>query len=136
MKLTYGLIALALSVPAVLAAGTAKAASDCIEIEGSRPSDWCTGQLAALRVAAHNNCSSPRRVGFTYELDHEPIRSKTVGVVPAGDAFARYVMLTLPVSVTAGSHTLTVTVTDASGNVTSYETAVTVESCAERHDLH
>jgi hypothetical protein len=130
MKLRQGLIVMALSVPAVLAAGTARAASDCIAIEGSRPTDWCTGQLAALRVDVRNDCSAPRRVGFTFALDHEPIRAKTAGIVPAGSTLPKEVLLTLPAGVSAGLHTLTVTVRDASGNVTSTETDVTIESCA------
>ena len=130
MKLTHGLIAMALTVPAAIAAGTTRAATDCIAIEDSRAGEWCTGQLAPLRVSVRNDCSSPKRVGFTFALDHQPIRAKSVGIVPAGDTFSKHVLLTLPPTMAPGAHALTVTVTDAAGNVSSNDQTVIVASCS------
>jgi hypothetical protein len=129
MKLPRGLIFVALSLPAAIAAGPARAASDCIELKDSRPGEWCTGQLAALSVRVRNDCSSPGRVGFTFAIDHESIRAKAESVVPAGDEVAKVVHLTLPPTMRSGRHTLTVTVTDAAGNASSTEQTVFVASC-------
>jgi hypothetical protein len=130
MKLTQGLIAISLSVPAAFATGPARAATDCIALVDSRPGDWCTGQLAPLRVSVRNDCESPKRVGFTFALDQEPIRAKKAAIVPADDTISETVLLTLPPALASGRHTLTVKVTDAAGNVVSRDQRVTVGSCA------
>jgi hypothetical protein len=122
-------LAVLIGVVVLAFAGPATAASDCIHISMTDTSALCAGQRSTLRVDVENTCVTPVQFSLRFAMDQEALRTKAADVVPGGSTLSKQVLLPVPETMSRGSHNLTVTSIDVSGQVSATDANVTINRC-------
>lgn len=132
MKRIHGLASTAAILSALFVAGSAYAASDCLELQLTAPSSVCAGGSASITASVTNSCSTRLQVNADFTLDGQSVPVKAHFGVAADSTLSKTMSLPIPATATAGSHTLTVTLSDAAGDTTSASVDLSVASCSVR----
>lgn len=121
-------LSLALGIAALPTA--ADAASSCLQLQVNGPATVCEGRPSTLTGTLENSCPNTERATVSVSVDEQKLPGKAA-VVVAGDAtMSGQWTFTVPAKTSPGSHTLTVTLTDASGNQVTTDVTVDVSACS------
>lgn len=129
MKITQGLVSISMVIAASVAPSSTNAASSCIQVEANSSATLCAGQPATASASISNSCPSAARVTVGFAIDGRSLPAKSSVLVNGDATLSKQVTILIPARAVPGSHTLTVTATDAEGNASSADVDVTVASC-------
>src|SRR5262249_7699557 len=132
MKKPHCLVSIAVTVAALAVGGSARAASDCLQLGLSSPGTLCSGQSTAITATIGNSCPDRDRVSATVSLDERTLPLNASFSVPGNATLTKQINVPVPASAQPGSHPLTVTVSDAAGNEASASIDLNVASCAAK----
>lgn len=128
MRKPSSLLSAAALAGALLTAGAVRA-SDCLQLDLNAPTPLCIGQTGTIDAIVNNSCTTQLRATVQLALDGQPLEPARNIRIDGDSTLTRGLTLSVPSSAAAGSHTLTVTVTESPGSTTSATTDVSVENC-------
>lgn len=130
MKLPNYLMGMAVVLTAVAAASPSEAASNCLSLSVNTPSPMCAGQLAAVSASVTNSCSTPLRVSAQFTVDGQSLPVRAQFAIGGDSTRTKAMSIPVPASASAATHTLTVSLTDPSGDNVSETIDLSVASCS------
>lgn len=128
MNFRHG-FAVLVGLAALAFAHSTAAASDCLQLGLTDTRALCVGQRSPIRIDVENTCLSPTPIAMKFAMDHEPLRGVARDVVPGSSTLSKNVLVRVPATASVGSHRLTVTTIDASGQVSTMDADVTINAC-------
>jgi len=130
------LISMSTVVMAFAAASPSEAASSCLSLDLSAPTPMCAGQDAVLTATVTNSCSNQAKVSAQVTLDNQPVPVRSGFTVGGDSTMSKSIDFPVANSVSAGAHTVTVSLTDPAGDSASATIDVSIETCAATHGRH